>query len=134
LDSHHTQIDKLRADLAAIQPPDSGLVEETVERAISSTPDCARWEHVVALKVGQALALYREGKQWSPVSPSESGWWWFDGNSILPFGAYEVVKRPGHDYLAIQDPFVPPGGERHFYAVSKLRGRWAKATPPGGGK
>jgi hypothetical protein len=59
--------------------------------------------------------------------PTEAGWYWHgQGGSWRPVF---VCKRPGHDYLAVEDDNAVTG-KRNFTAVSRMGGKWGGLVPP----
>ena len=76
----------------------------------------------------QTLPLYLAGPAAPRVeTPTEAGWYWLYMDGLLTIE--HVFTRPGHDYLAVQQPDIGLLGKRSFLAVAKIRGDWYGPIP-----
>lgn len=63
---------------------------------------------------------------WRPKPESEGWYWHFDGAVMwMRF----VYPRPGHNYLAVEDPEHPVTGQRSFRMTEKMGGYWIGPLP-----
>lgn len=70
----------------------------------------------------QTVPLFLAGPAAPRVDvPAEEGWYWLRMNGLLVIE--HVIKRPGHEYLAIHAESL--NGKRDFLAVAKMpRAQW----------
>lgn len=67
----------------------------------------------------QTVALYIQGPVAPRVDvPTVEGFYWLHMNDIWTIE--HVFKRPGHEYLCVQQPDIGLAGKRSFLAVEKL--------------
>lgn len=82
-------------------------------------------ETLLYTSVRQALDLHRIGdpETYTEEAPTEPGYYWID--CFLEEEPYivQVIVRPGHSYLAIED--VLWTGKRNFTAVKQMSAKWA---------
>lgn len=66
---------------------------------------------------------------WTDNKPTEPGWYWYQHpRDTRPEPLY-VHKRPGHEYLCVQEESHPQG-PRSFIPVARMNGKWAKLEQP----
>lgn len=65
---------------------------------------------------------------WSKNPPTVAGWYWRRINDSDTPIIVQVLKRPGHEYLAICE--VNFHERREFYAVAKMNIEWAGPIEP----
>ena len=56
--------------------------------------------------------------------PTKEGFYWIDSD-IIDKGIYLIFKRPGHDYLCVNDPRVCQHTKSNFLALQHLDARYA---------